>query len=386
MVSGNVIDTASTNGSFVEFLRTVAASVSPTLISPSAFSNMEAVARLVPEALAGNTFGFECRMGEDRPQADFAMLATASSGRDSLAGTNPTSTLSPGLLTDPIWQRVQDVATHWADPASGLSGAVDGVWLEFDLEGPPPEIPRPSVFLGLAPYGQGDDAATGAYEPNVDGYLKIVATMMRLLSGRDLPPPMSDTLSGCFRALSRYEYVYQVGMMVARRAEAVRLCIRLRSTERTAEYLAQVGWPGSERDLRAILELARLVDYTWLDIDVDQTIHPKIALECYFERHKQPRSEPRWGTFLDALVRDGLCTARKRDALLAYPGYTDEHAQGVVWPQALRRASQLLSGRSLSTFVRTLHHVKVVYRPGDLLEAKAYLAANHHWHTPGPER
>jgi hypothetical protein len=77
-----------------------------------------------------------------------------------------------------------------------------------------------------------------------------------------------------------------------------------------------------------------------------------------------------------------LCTADKRDALLAYPGYVGENAEGIPWPRALRRASNLLGGRSLSIFIRSLHHVKVVYQPGEGLEAKAYLAVNHHWHTP----
>ena len=33
----------------------------------------------------------------------------------------------------------------------------------------------------------------------------------------------------------------------------------------------------------------------------------------------------------------------------------------------------------------SLHYVKIVYQPGEPLEAKAYLAGNHHWHTPPPE-
>jgi hypothetical protein len=69
-------------------------------------------------------------------------------------------------------------------------------------------------------------------------------------------------------------------------------------------------------------------------------------------------------------------------ALLAYPGYVEENAEGIPWPGALRRASQLLCGRSLSMFIRSLHYVKIVYQPGEGLEAKAYLAGNHHWHTP----
>ena len=77
-----------------------------------------------------------------------------------------------------------------------------------------------------------------------------------------------------------------------------------------------------------------------------------------------------------------MCTADKREALLAYPGYVDEATRDMPWPAALRQASQLLGGRSLSTFVRSLHHVKIVYRPGEQLEAKAYLAGNHYWRTP----
>jgi hypothetical protein len=37
---------------------------------------------------------------------------------------------------------------------------------------------------------------------------------------------------------------------------------------------------------------------------------------------------------------------------------------------------------SLSMFIRSIHYVKIVYQPGERLEAKAYLAGNHHWHTP----
>lgn len=370
----------SKNNTFEEFLRTVAGSVSPVLISPSAFSDMEVVARMLPATLAYNTFGFECRMGEDRPRADFLVQANPSHGRDSLAGLDAASALSASVMTDPIWKRVHDFAVCWADPASALYRPVGNVCLEFDVDGPAHGIPRPSVFLGFPPGQDHIDGRGG--EAKAAGYATAVETATRLLCGCDLPSETLEALSGCFRPLRRHEYVFFAGLMIARGAEAVRLCIRLDSTERTFEYLAQVGWPGSERDLRGILELARLVDYTWLNMDVGETVHPKIGLEFFFERHKQPAREPRWGVFLDSLVRDGLCTPGKRDALLAYPGYSDENAQGLHWPQALRQTSQLLGGRSLSTFVRTLNHVKITYRPGEPLEAKAYLAATHHWQTP----
>ena len=372
----------SKTSSFEEYLRPVAASVPPQLISPSAFCDIASVARVLPATLAYNMFGFECRLAEMAPQADFSVLATASCGRESLAGVHPTSTLAGRLMSDPIWRRVIDFAVRWADPSSALYRAVYNVWLEFDVDGAPPFIPIPSVFFGLQPSGQ-EGASGAAYKPNLDEYVTTIETVIQLLSGNELAPRKLETLSDCFRALSSVEHVFQVGLMLSRGAEAVRLCINLRTVEGIVEYLAGVGWPGSEADVLGVLEpIAHLVDYVCLDIDVGETVHHKIGLECYFDGNKQPRTEPRWGVFLDSLVRDGLCTADKRDALLAYPGYVDENAEGIPWPRALRRASHLLGGRSLSTFIRSLHHVKIVYQPGEGLEAKAYLAVNHHWHTP----
>jgi hypothetical protein len=376
----------SKTSSFEEYLRPLAASVPPELISPSAFCDIASVARVLPATLAYNMLGFECRLAEMAPRADFSVLAGASYGRESLAGLHPTSTLPARLMTDPIWRRVYDFAVRWADPSSALYRAVDNVWLEFDVDGAPAVIPIPSVFFGPRPSGQ-EGARGVAYEPNLDGYVTTIETVIGLLSGSALAPRVLETLSDCFRALSSVEHVFQVGLMLSRGADALRLCIKnLRSVERIVEYLSGVGWPGSEAEVLGILEpIAHLVDYVCLDIDVGETVHRKIGLECYFDGIKQPRTEPRWSLFLDSLVRDGLCTADKRDALLAFPGYVDENAEGIPWPRALRRASQLFGGRSLSTFIRSLHHVKVVYQPGEGLEAKAYLAVIHHWHTPTPQ-
>jgi hypothetical protein len=340
---------------------------------------MSSVARVLPAILAYNMFGFECRLGEENPRADFLVLARASCGRDSLAGLHPTSTLPARLMADPVWRRVRDFAAHWAAPSSPLYHAVDNVWLEFDINGPVPDVPVPSMFFGPQSNDQIDDIEV-AGEPNAEGRLATVERTIRLLAGGEPPPRM---LEGCFRALSSDAQVFQVGLMLSRGDDAVRLCIQIRSVERIMEYLTVVGWPGDEADLRGVLELlARSVDRVALAIDVGDAVRPKIGLECYFYENRQPRREPRWGAFLNSLVLQGLCTADKREALLAYPGYVDQNAHGVPWPGALQRTSQLLGGRSLSTFVRSLHHVKIVYRPGEPLEAKAYLAGNHHWHTP----
>ena len=143
------------------------------------------------------------------------------------------------------------------------------------------------------------------------------------------------------------------------------------------------GLAGSGTDLRGVLgPAARIVDRVCLDIDAGETVHPKVGLECYFDGNRQ-QGPSRVGGFARSLVATGLCTPEKREVLLAYPGYADEKTATVPWPEAPQQASRMLGGRSLSTFVRSLHHVKISYEPDGPPEAKAYLAANHHWHTPG---
>ena len=164
--------------------------------------------------------------------------------------------------------------------------------------------------------------------------------------------------------------------MLSRGEDAVRLCIRLRSVERIMEYLTVVGWPGDEADLRGVLEpLARSVDRAVLAIDVGDAVRPKIGLECRFDGKRQPRREPRWGALLDSLALNGLCTSDKREALLAYPATSTRPRRDMPWPAALRQ-ELATARRALAEHVRTIaHHVKIVYRPGEQLEAKAYLAA-----------
>src|SRR4051794_23024380 len=66
----------------------------------------------------------------------------------------------------------------------------------------------------------------------------------------------------------------------------------------------------------------------------------------------------------------GTLACDARSSTTRTPRLRRRERTGFVWPQALRRASQLLGGRLLSTLVRTLHHVKIVDRPGESLEAK----------------
>lgn len=355
--------------SFSEYLGPLAPHVPAALIAPAGFSRITEVAGLLPGGLAGETFGFECKLDEAPSRGDFLLCVTAASnGRESLAQLDPAVGWQEALAAHPVWRRVQDFATSWADPASPLHRRVDNVWLEFDVAPEALEVPAPSLFFAPLDKGAAESLA-------------VTTLALERLSGGPRSPELSRPLAACFEALPQGARVFQVGAMLARSTPAVRLCIDGLTPVRLAEYLHRVGWEGSlEAWEHATGELSGLVDEVCLAIDVGQSVGPKLGLELYFARGVQPAQEPRWRTLLERLVQRGLCTSAKCEAVLAWPGLSKESSEGETWPEGLRRTASFLGPRALSVFVRALHHIKVSYLSGRPLEAKVYLAARHHWH------
>ena len=152
-------------------------------------------------------------------------------------------------MTDRIWKRVNEFAVQWLEPLL-LAVPYRGQRLAgVRPRRPDPRDPSTERLPRSAPVRTGQHPGQGirTERRRIPDH-SVTAT--RLLTGRDLPTRVLETLSECFRALLQHEYVFQVGLMLARDAKAVRMCIRLGSAaERTIEYLRQVGWPGSDRDL-----------------------------------------------------------------------------------------------------------------------------------------
>ena len=67
----------------------------------------------------------------------------------------------------------------------------------------------------------------------------------------------------------------------------------------------------------------------------------------------------RWGEFLDRLVEDDLCTPEKRDLVLGWPAIYSAPMSLGGWPCTIRQ---------------DLSHIKIALRPGQPLQAKAYLS------------
>lgn len=355
--------------SLTEYLKLVKPFVAEDLIDATSWDDIEAIAHQLPCQLT-TFFGFECRLGVTAAKADFLLcVAVGELGQKVLDGSEHAAVFPEGLFNQPIWTQVQQFATHWQDPTSPLYDNVSNIWLEFDVIENQQRTLVPSCFFGSGAIVADPDSASP--------HPWVTQTAIPLLRGRPLSPQLEQVLFRCINALPPGAHVFQVGLMLSRPTEMVRLCLRGIAGGQLVDYLQQIGWPGDASALQAhVMELATFVDRVDLDLDIGEVgIAPKIGLECYL--FQQPKFQPKWQKFLDYLVATGLCLPQKRDGLLAYPGHVREKNYRDQWPSHLLNLSKFLGSNHESVFMRGLHHIKLAYQEQAIHEAKAYCWVTH---------
>lgn len=354
-------------GALSEYIRLIQAHLPIALIDEAQWSKILAISDIIPSAVT-TFFGFECRLGVADAKADFLFCADATeAGRRVLAANSYGIDLPQKLLDHPVWQNLHRFSTNWESEASVLHKQVRNVWLEFDTATfSSDSIPVPSCFFGPEPM-----FATPALH-HKHPHAAIWEVALPLLLGRQLPQPIEQSLLRCLENLPENAYIFQIGLMLARKCDTVRLCIRNIAPDAIIDYLMGLNWCGNLQTLQALLKnVAAVTDRIDLDIDVSDRIHPKIGLECYLL--KQPKFDDRWNTFLNALVLQGHCLLQKRQALLEYPGYIRQRMASTFWPSDIRKLGGLLGPSYEWVIFKGLHHIKLVYQDAQVKEAKAYL-------------
>ncbi len=325
---------------------TLLSSLSPALVTDGALSKLRQLAQVLPPIPRGI---FECRLDAGAAQVDLSQAILGYGGEPDVLMEH-IARMSPADV-HPTWASLRDFCTRWIDPSFLLHGNVRTIWLELDAVR---ETPSPSLFFTLKPEGL---TVSQAYAVAQDALGVLLAEANLAL--------FQDNVRRCFDACDGVARIYQVGVMLARQTDALRLCVHPLNADSIAPYLARVGWPGPVDELASLVAwLLGFVDrIDMIDLDVGSRIYPQVGFECVFEQ--QPHREPRWAVFLDDLVARGLCAPDKRDAVLAWPGYTDPT------PGPLPQLPE-----QIEVLKRRVSHVKIVYQPQRPLEAKAYLWFN----------
>jgi hypothetical protein len=348
-----------------EYLRLAEPHLSPHLVSPEALAHIGRIARLLPPVSAS---GFECRLGRTEALADFGVRLIATDGsRAVLAGREGADfTLPSSLLADPLWERLRRFGARWDEPGTLLREEIRDVFLEFDVIGPPPEVPIPSFFIEYV------DAAHRR--------LEAMEESLALLWGEPLTPAVRERVVACLEALPPGARVSAVGAMFSRRFDGVRLCFHGLGVDTLPEYLGRIGWPGDRAGLEALLAgVADRVERLVLCLDVGASVLPKVGVECHQAESLQEPDAARWSLLLERLVEQGLCLPAKREALLGWLGNTHARARPESLPGNLRARCEAMGTQALPVFMRRINHLKLVHSPGERPEAKAYFVLLQRW-------
>jgi len=335
------------------------------LVAPDQIAAMRVTARRLPPSA---DFGFECRLSDDDATLDLgARLVPDDGTRAAYAGRNPSARVAPELLRCVEWRRLQAMCAAWATITDSLHTELADMWLELDHSELAAEVPMPCVFV----------------KPRAEakGAPRIIARALGILlhdadAELDLPPAALR----CFAALPAGARVMQAGVMASRPASPIRLVIEIDAADLRA-FLADVDWSGSFAELdRFIDEIEPFGARCVLDVDVRDTVSPRIGFECYGDEREQP--EAALARLLERLGALGLCSPRKASAITRWSGVTGPASTVAPWPANLTAAALRLGCRS--AFLRRLSHFKIVYSDGIAPTAKAYFGLSHRWLKAAP--
>ncbi|MCF4965694.1 hypothetical protein [Nostoc sp. CMAA1605] len=355
------------------YLQVVYPHLSPELVSPTALAYIHPIAKIFPSSSEGL---FECRLGANKSNVDFSVLATNSErNHHGLEKVNLLVNLPDKFSANPIWKRIQNFCYACDQPNSILSRNIDNIWLEFDIEEHPQLLPTPSLFLGLKELDS--EQCSNQISSISTEQLQTVKTALYILFNDDVLPVIENNLGICVNYLPQDSQILYVGAMFSRQLEAVRVNISGIPAESFEDYLSQIGWRYSIKPIQQIIRsLAKIADAVILNIDIGTSIFPKIGLECLLN-NKSTRCEPKWQLLLDCLVEHKLCTPEKYDAVLNWSGYSHEKDYPNLWSDTFSNVSRLLGDKWHSICFRNLNHIKINYHPDGDLEAKGYLAFGH---------
>ncbi|MGZ9098251.1 MAG: hypothetical protein ACXW3O_00980, partial [Brevundimonas sp.] len=284
----------------------------------------------------------ELRLGEGKDDIDLHQLFTdreadATNLRLSLAGADRAAARDDAIGA---------FLAAWVDNAGGLRTDVDTLFLEWDRPGGL-EKRAPAVFLPVQGRGHSDTRSADQR----DRVLDHIRT--HRLGGKE----GGRLISTVFRLIPTDLSISFIGLM-AGRADAVRINLRQIRPDDLAGVLARIGWPGDVA--LATDHFRRLVERTGqvaVALDFAPDLQPTIGFEALLDSPAD--AEPRWRGLFDHLCAAGLCTQRKRTALLEAGTVRRPEDPGQDWPAAWMAAAVRAPERFVPWFEQRLSHAKV---------------------------
>lgn len=314
-------------GNVVKYLNGIASSLPTEIVSQKTYNKIYQTAALFSN-FAASEYIMETYLNTESAKVDFSFRVLEAEK----ACLNFTK-----LSTDETWMRINDFVNYW-------SNNIDDIWFEMDYGEYDKQIPQPCFFFNASQIKKGKD---------ID-YQLLFGALERLLGNEQLAA-LRGNIKDVIEQLPAEVGLFQVGTMLARNSDRVRVFTAELTKEQISEYLVNIGWPGSSTQLAEIFQLVHQYSDGQYIVDFDVTgmgVSDKIGIN--FGLNKK-QTLP---IFLDNLVKYQLCTDIKRNGVLAWSG-----SQGCF----------LGPDYGFTALIKNISHFKVSYLPAEGLKAKAYL-------------
>ena len=351
--------------STVDYLDFIEKYVPEDLISQNNFSQLKNLAGNFAGGLT-SFFGFESCLDSPEPQTDYLIAISSEKGeRDALVNLIKNRNLPEVFHDQSEWKQVSNFALKWADPKSKLYNNVLGLWFEFDMASSSSEFAIPGVFIHTIPI----------HASSINESLQhrwLINTAIPLLMGKRLSHNVEQQILDCIKMMPSEASIYQVGVMLSRPINGIRLVIKRINLDQIAPYLKSVGWSDNQGRLAPLLEeLQHFVNRIVLHITVAEKVDPKIGIECSFYPDIY-HQETRWNKFLKYLKKKDLCISDKYSSLLDFPGVQHEKMLNYFDLGHSMPITKMTTNSSSRAVVRFISHIKIIYQPNCPIEAKAY--------------
>ena len=311
---------------------------------------LQRVGGLPAEAAAA--CGFEFRLGEPEPAADFSVVITP--------GPVAQHYVASGLRAPPA--TVESWLSRHLAHKTGRDDWIDWILLAYDLvDAPSGRQLAPAVYLSPA---LSRAPASGALRSQL-----LVDTLGRV-AGRPLEDRERVSLCRALEAVPSTATVVFAAVAPDRTPRAIRLIVTGISTPRLLSFLDRLEWPGSlTTAARALAAMESVSNSVMASFDITSDgIAPRLGFEMYPSYPACPdpagiralvrtwittrRSE--WTRLIDRLEETGLCLPDKARGLLDWP-----------------RRHSVFAKQGAFRLHMGINHVKIVLA-GECLQAKAY--------------
>lgn len=321
-------------GNVTEYLSAIASSLPPEIVSESSFHRILDISSRWFSNFAASEYIMETCLDTSESEADFSFRVLKGERANLIKGLTDSIFMT---ADNAIWKKLSALVEYWP-------GDIDDIWLEFDYNEFSSIIPQPCIF-----FNAGNIKTRGTY--NEQPLLNMLGTLIDTDQLQVLMPEINQVI----HKLPPKVGLFQVGVMLSRHNDRIRVFTSELTRAQIEEYLAQINWPGSLVHLAEVIDMVSEFSEECFILDFDVSsrgVSSKIGINFGLkEKNMLPG-------FLQNLQTHKLCIPAKQDGVLAWSGSLGGY---------------LGEDYGYSALIRNISHFKIALLPDENIRVKAYL-------------